>query len=99
MRKANLQSLPVVYGRVYELVRATGPATGDELKAAYREHQDEIFEGRNRSPITWRQAWNYLSKLADYDLIEMPGETNSTVYKAVDEELEAPVEFEIGEPA
>ncbi|ADD05198.1 Orc1-type DNA replication protein [Natrialba magadii ATCC 43099] len=93
IRKANLRSLPVVYLRVYELVRAVGPVTGDELKAAYREHQDAIFEGQNRSPVTWRRVYDYLSKLADYDLLEMPGETNSKVYEVVDEELEAPVEF------
>ncbi|AFZ74594.1 Cdc6/Cdc18 family protein [Natronobacterium gregoryi] len=94
IRKANLQSLPVTYLRLYELVRAIGPVSGEEMKAAYEAHKKEIFDGRGRGPVSWRRAWDYLSKMADYDLLEMPGETNSKVYQVVDKELEAPVEFD-----
>ncbi|OIB59375.1 Cdc6/Cdc18 family protein [Natrialba sp. SSL1] len=96
IREDNLESLPVTYQRLYELVRLRGPVDGETMKATYNTHKDRVFEGRSRV-VKWRQAWNYLSKMADYDLIEMPGETNSKVYQVVDEELEAPVEFELGE--
>ncbi|GAB3669592.1 Cdc6/Cdc18 family protein [Halopiger thermotolerans] len=95
IREDNLRSLPVTYQRLYELVRRVGPVNGEEMKAAYRANKVEIFDGRRREPVGWRRAWDYLKKMADYDLIEMPGETNSKVYEAVDEELEAPVEFEV----
>ncbi|AXR78974.1 Cdc6/Cdc18 family protein [Natrarchaeobaculum sulfurireducens] len=95
IRKDNLRSLPVPYLRLYELVRAIGPVDGSEMRAAYDEHQEMIFEGRDRDPVTWRRAWDYLAKMADYDLLEMPGETNSKVYEVIDPELEAPVDFEI----
>ncbi|WP_247001073.1 hypothetical protein [Halosolutus gelatinilyticus] len=96
IRKANLRSLPVTHLRLYELLRAVGPI-GTELKDVYHEHKEAIFEGEQREPVAWRQAWNYLSKIADYDLVRMPGKTNSKVYEVVDPELEAPVEFEIGD--
>ncbi|WP_121744432.1 Cdc6/Cdc18 family protein [Natronorubrum halophilum] len=97
IREANLQSLPVTHQRLYELVRAVGPTGGVKMKRAYLEHQEAIA-GRDNDPVTWRQAGNYLSKMEDYDLIRMPGETNATVYEAVDSELEAPVEFDLREP-
>ncbi|PCR89337.1 Cdc6/Cdc18 family protein [Natrinema ejinorense] len=93
IRKANLRSLPLPHQRLYEIVRAIGPASGNEMRAAYSEHQDAIFEGRGHNVVGWRRAWDYLSKMADYDLIRMPGETNAKVYEVVDPELEAPVEF------
>lgn len=58
IRQANLRSLPVVHGRMCELVRLVGPVTGEGRKAAYREHQVAVFVRQNRSPVTWRQAWN-----------------------------------------
>ncbi|MXV62099.1 AAA family ATPase [Natronorubrum sp. JWXQ-INN-674] len=99
IRKDNLLSLPVPYQRLYELVRRAGPASGGEMKDAYLEHQEAIFDGRSKDPVSWRQACNYLSKMEDYDLIRMPGETNAKVYEAVDSELEAPVEFELRQTA
>ncbi|WP_247002157.1 hypothetical protein [Halosolutus gelatinilyticus] len=83
--------------RLYELVRAVGPVNGTEMKTAYREHKEAIFEGERRDPVTWRRAWDYLSKMADYDLIRNPGTTNLKVYEVVDPELEAPVEFNVFE--
>lgn len=99
IRKANLRSLPLPHQRLYEIVRVCGPATGTELKAIYREHKDAIFEGRGHDPVGWRRAWDYLDKMADYDLIRMPGDTNAKVYEVVDPELEAPVEFDPRETA
>lgn len=99
IRKANLRSLPLPHQRLYEIVRAIGPVSGNEMRAAYEKHQEEIFEGRGHDIVGWRRAWDYLSKLADYDLIKMPGETNAKVYEVVDEELEAPVEFDLRETA
>ncbi|WP_436344475.1 Cdc6/Cdc18 family protein [Natronorubrum sp. FCH18a] len=93
IRKANLRSLPVPHLRLYELVREIGPASGDEMSEAYETHKEAIFAGRNKNPVGWRQACNYLSKMEDYDLITMPGKTNAKVYEVVDEELEAPVKF------
>ncbi|MDQ2052928.1 AAA family ATPase [Natronolimnohabitans sp. A-GB9] len=94
IRRDNLRSLPVPYLRLYELVRKIGPVNGGDMKRAYLEHQEEIFEGRGRDPVSWRRAWDYLSKLEDYDLIKASGSTNSKQYKTVDPELEAPVEFD-----
>ncbi|QCW03587.1 Cdc6/Cdc18 family protein [Natrinema pallidum] len=98
MREDNLRSLPVTYQRLYELLRAIGPVSGSEMKQAYRNHKDAIFEGRRRE-VGWRQAQNYLSKMADYDLVEKPGETNAKQYSVVDDGLEAPVEFDPRETA
>ncbi|QLK25387.1 AAA family ATPase [Natrinema zhouii] len=94
IRKANLRSLPLPHQRLYEIVRVRGPLPAGEMKTVYREHKAAIFEGRGHDPVKWRQAWNYLDKMADYGLVKMPGETNATVYKVVDEALEAPVEFD-----
>nr|WP_245742062.1 AAA family ATPase [Natrinema salaciae] len=99
IRKANLRSLPLPHQRLYEIVRAIGPVSGGEMKTTYREHKDAIFEGRGHDSVTWRRAWDYLSKMDDYDLIKMPGDTNAKVYEAVDPELEAPVEFDLRETA
>ncbi|NUC71737.1 AAA family ATPase [Haloterrigena sp. SYSU A558-1] len=99
IRRDNLRSLPVPYLRLYELVREIGPVSGGEMKRAYLEHQEQIFEGRGRDPVSWRRAWDYLSKLEDYDLIEASGSTNSKRYDAVDPELEASVEFNPQETA
>lgn len=90
IRKDNLRSLPVTYQRLYELVREIGSVNGEEMKAAYRANKMAIFDGRRREPVGWRRAWDFLKKMADYNLIEMPGETKSKEYEAVDEELEAP---------
>jgi len=94
IRKANLRSLPLPHQRLYEIVRTIGPVSGTEMRAAYEEHQAAIFKRRGYEPVGWRRAWDYLSKMDDYGLIKMPGDTNATVYKVVDEELEAPVEFD-----
>ncbi|MFC6766043.1 Cdc6/Cdc18 family protein [Natrinema soli] len=99
IRKANLRSLPLPHQRLYEIVRAIGPISGGEMREIYGEQKEAIFEGRGHDPVSWRQAWNYLDKIADYNLIKMPGETKATVYEAVDPELEAPVEFEVRETA
>ncbi|WP_226479134.1 Cdc6/Cdc18 family protein [Natrinema amylolyticum] len=93
IRKANLRSLPLPHQRLYELVRVIGPISGSEMKTTYWQFKSEIFEGQGINPVSWRQAWNYLDKMADYSLIRMPGETNAKRYEAVDPELEAPVEF------
>ncbi|QLK25384.1 AAA family ATPase [Natrinema zhouii] len=94
IRKANLRSLPLPHQRLYEIVRTIGPVSGGEMREVYGEQKEAIFEGRGYDPVSWRQAWNYLSKMADYDLIRMPGDTNAKQYEATDEELEAPVKFD-----
>ncbi|MFC6765461.1 Cdc6/Cdc18 family protein [Natrinema soli] len=99
IRKDNLRSLPLPHQRLYEIVRMLGPISGGEMKQAYWKHKGEIFEGQGHNPVSWRQAWNYLDKMADYDLVRMPGDTNAKQYEATDEELEAPVEFEPREGA
>ncbi len=74
IRKDNLRSLSLPHQRLYEIVRTIGPVSGTEMKQAYWKHKGAIFEGREHDPVSWRQAWNYLDKMADYDLIRMPGE-------------------------
>ncbi|WP_114578548.1 Cdc6/Cdc18 family protein [Saliphagus sp. LR7] len=90
IRKANLQGLGPVYQRLYELVRREGEVGGGELREAYREGREAVFDGVGREPVSWRRARDYLGKLDDYGLIEIAGSTSARTYRAVDGDLEAP---------
>ncbi|MCU4743441.1 Cdc6/Cdc18 family protein [Natronoglomus mannanivorans] len=93
IRKDNLQSLPPVYHRMYELARRLEqPVAASVLKDAYQRNQEAI--AGSAKPVSWRRARDYLAKMVDYKLITAPGVTQSKKYEVVDPDLEAPTDVE-----
>lgn len=90
---ANLRSLPVHHQVLYELVRRSGPLPVVQLHERYEAIAADVYEGRPRTPIGKRARRNKLAKLRDYGLVEVDGERQFRVYRAVDDGIEAPNNF------
>jgi|AntDeeMinimDraft_5_1070356.scaffolds.fasta_scaffold20564_3 hypothetical protein len=59
---------------------------GTELEA------EDVYFGRDLTPIGGRARRNKISKLQEYDLIEYEGPAQNRVYRVRDEAIEPPVD-------
>jgi len=75
---------------LYELVRREGPLTGSELHERYDEVADDVYRGRQRTPIGRRARRDKLAKLREYDLVDVDGEGKSAEYSVCDESIRPP---------
>ncbi|WP_146417592.1 Cdc6/Cdc18 family protein [Haloarcula hispanica] len=87
----NLDSLPFHHQLLYELIRVgDGPQAG-ELHERYEAAAEEVYRGRGLTPISERSRRLKLSKLEDYELIEVEGENRHRRYMVRDEQIIAPI--------
>lgn len=91
IREANLHSLPIHHQVLYGLVRVEGPLAGSVLHKRYEAVADSVYEGRPETPISPRSRRTKLSKLVDYDLLEVEGENRHQTFSVCDEDVGPPV--------
>jgi Cdc6-like AAA superfamily ATPase len=91
IRESNLQTLPFHHQLLYELIRAGDGLKPAELHSRYEEVADDVYYGRERTPVSERARRTKLSKLEDYDLIKVVGENRHREYYVRDEEVGPPL--------
>ncbi|WP_372479473.1 hypothetical protein ACAH01_13030 [Halomicrobium sp. HM KBTZ05] len=87
----NLGSLPFHHQLLYELIRVGGGLTAGELHERYEAVADDVFRERGLTPISERSRRLKLSKLEDYELIEVEGENRHRSYTVRDGNVKAPI--------
>jgi len=95
VRRANLRSLPFHHQVLYELIRQDGSTTPPELHHRYEAIADDVFRGRDCTPISKRARRNKLRKLREYELVEWDGDNQHRVYCVTDTSVEAPLTLEL----
>ena len=70
IRELNLQSLTVHHHVLYELIRAAGSITPEDLNDRYDRVADQVYDGRGAVPVGRRQRRTKLRKLDEYGLID-----------------------------
>ena len=58
----------------------------------YEEIAEDVYFGRDLTPIGGRARRNKISKLREYDLIDYQGPPQNREYFVLDESIEAPVD-------
>jgi Cdc6-like AAA superfamily ATPase len=91
----NLDSLPFHHQLLYELIRVGGGLKAGELHDRFEAVADDVYRGRGLTPISERSRRLKLSKLEDYELIEMEGENRHRRYKVQNPRIVADVEIEL----
>ncbi|KAA9405957.1 AAA family ATPase [Haloarcula sp. CBA1131] len=86
----NLDSLPFHHQLLYELIRVGGGLKAGELHDRYESVADDVYRGRELTPISERSRRLKLSKLEDYELVEVEGENRHRRYLVRDDEIETP---------
>jgi len=76
----NLGSLPFHHQLLYELIRVGGGLKAGELHDRYEAVADDVYRGRGLTPISERSRRLKLSKLEDYELIEVEGKNRHREY-------------------
>ena len=80
VRRKSLDALTPHQRELYEILDDRGAVEPGELYEAYRERVDD--------PKTDRTVRNYLSKMAQYDLVDAEGTSRDRTYRAVGEQTE-----------
>ncbi|MEA5387142.1 Cdc6/Cdc18 family protein [Haloarculaceae archaeon H-GB11] len=91
IREANLQSLPFHHHVLYELIRRAGELEAGQLHERYEAVADELYHGRDQTPIGQRSRRNKLDKLQEYDLVAADGANQHRRYVVIDEEIDSPL--------
>lgn len=92
IRAANLDSLPFHHHVLYEIIRRGEVMTSPEIHERYEAIADDVYRGRDQTPIGERSRRNKLQKLRDYDLIDWDGENKYREFWVRDETLQSPIE-------
>jgi|GEM_PF-872530 len=87
--RKNLDSLPFHHQLLYELIRVGGGLKAGELHDRYESVADDVYRGRGQTPISERSRRLKLSKLEEYELVEVEGENRHRVYTPRDIEVES----------
>lgn len=95
MRRSSLDSLPFHHHVLYELIHQAGKVSASTLHERYEELAEDVYFGRDLTPIGGRARRNKLSKLREYDLIDYQGPPQNRWYYVLDESIEAPVSLPI----
>jgi len=90
IRESNLQSLPIHHHVIYEIVRRWGPLQAGELHERYEQIAEAALSGVDRTPLSERARRNKLTKLVEYDLIEVEGQSRDRIYEATDPRITTP---------
>jgi Cdc6-like AAA superfamily ATPase len=93
IRRQNLRSLSFGHHVVYELVRQAEEIKAADLQEQYDAVAPQLYQDRQRDPVSDRQVRNYLEKLIEYDLVGYEGETRWRTYHVRDPSLEAPIQL------
>jgi len=91
IRELNLESLPFHHKLLYELIRMGDGLQAGELHEQYEVVADQVYRGREKTPISKRARRMKLSKLVDYDLVEVRGENRHREYMICDERVESTI--------
>ncbi|MUV49291.1 Cdc6/Cdc18 family protein [Haloarcula sp. CBA1122] len=83
----NLDSLPFHHQLLYELIRVGGGLKAGELHDRYEAVADDVYRGRGLTPISERSRRLKLSKLEDYELIDVEGENRHREYYVCDSRI------------
>jgi orc1/cdc6 family replication initiation protein len=84
IRQKSLDSLTPHQRTVYDIVRDRGPLSPSEIHDRYSEEVDD--------PRTKRTVRSYLSKMAQYNLLEAKGSSRDREYSLVDSAAASPVQ-------
>jgi orc1/cdc6 family replication initiation protein len=84
IRQKSLDSLTPHQRAVYDIVRDRGPLSPSEIHDRYSEEVDD--------PRTKRTVRSYLSKMAQYNLLEAKGTSRDREYSLVDSAAASPVQ-------
>jgi orc1/cdc6 family replication initiation protein len=84
IRQKSLDSLTPHQRTVYDIVRDRGPLSPSEIHDCYSEDVDD--------PRTKRTVRSYLSKMAQYNLLEAKGTSRDREYSLVDSAAASPVQ-------
>jgi orc1/cdc6 family replication initiation protein len=84
IRQKSLDSLTPHQRTVYDIVRDRGPLSPSEIHDRYSEEVDD--------PRTKRTVRSYLSKMAQYNLLEAKGTSRDREYSLVDSAAASPVQ-------
>ncbi|ACV46580.1 MULTISPECIES: Cdc6/Cdc18 family protein [Halomicrobium] len=84
----NLESLPFHHQLLYELIRVGSGLKAGELHDRYEAVAEEVYHGRGLTPISERSRRLKLSKLEDYELIEVEGENRHRKYSVTETDIE-----------
>ena len=76
IKRKSIDSLTPHQRTVYEIVKRDGPLEPSEIFERYEQEVD--------SPRTKRTVRNYLSKMAQYNILEATGTTRSRIYRLTD---------------
>jgi len=90
IRELNLESLPFHHRLLYELIRMGDGLEAGELHERYEKISDEVYYGREQTPISKRARRLKLSKLEAYELIKIDGKNRHRMYQPHDSEIMAP---------
>ena len=91
IRRSSLNSLPFHHHVLYGLIHQAGKLSASTLHEQYEELAEDLYFGRDLTPIGGRARRNKLSKLREYDLIGYQGPPQNRWYYVLDETIEAPV--------
>lgn len=95
MRRSSLDSLPFHHHVLYALIHQAGKLSASTLHEQYEELAEDVYFGRDLTPIGGRARRNKLSKLREYDLIDFQGPPQNRRYYVLDESIEAPVSLPV----
>jgi Cdc6-like AAA superfamily ATPase len=87
IREANLRSLPYHHQVLYAIVLEATSIPGGDLHERYDAVAEDAYRDTRWTPIGRRARRNKLSKLKEYDLIEIEGDGSGRRYTVQDEEI------------
>ncbi|WP_135828552.1 Cdc6/Cdc18 family protein [Halorussus halobius] len=87
IRRSKLYSLTFHHHVLYGLVHEAGEVPAGELHDRYDAVGEQMYYGRERTPVGRRSRRNKLRKLVEYELVEAVGDSKSRVYRVVDESV------------
>jgi len=91
IRRSSLDSLPFHHHLLYGLIHQSGKLSASALHEHYEMIAEEVYFGRDLTPIGGRARRNKLSKLREYDLIDCQGPPQNRRYYVLDESISPPV--------
>ena len=95
IRESSLRSLPFHHHLLYGLVHQGRELSASTLHDQYETIAEDVYFGRDLTPIGGRARRNKLSKLREYDLIGCQGPPQNRRYFVLDESIEPPVSLPV----
>ncbi|GGN84468.1 Cdc6/Cdc18 family protein [Haloarcula pellucida] len=95
MRQAALDSLAFHHHVLYEIIREAETIDSRTLHQRYDAIADDIYAGRQRTPLIKRTRRDKLAKLHGYDLIGQEGGTKDRIYWVLDESVRSGYDIDV----